>query len=114
MNNAISNTFSRSLLAAGLAFAGTLASFSATTTPAHAGTTHYSAKLTTAVAAPKDKVVNGVLWKCAGDACNGAIDGARPLNTCVQVVKAFGPLASFTGLKGEFSAEELQRCNAAA
>ena len=111
---AISNTFSRSLLAAGLALAGTVLSFSATTTPAHAGTARYAAKLATALEAPASKVVNDVLWKCAGDSCTGPIDGAAPRNTCVKVAKAFGPLSSFTGPKGEFSAEDLQRCNAAA
>ena len=112
MNIAISNTFSRSLLAAALAFTGTLVSFSATTTPAHAGITHYTAKLATAVAAPKDKIIGDSIWKCAGDACSGAIDGARPLNTCIKVAKSFGHLAAFTGPKGEFSPEDLTKCNA--
>ena len=114
MNTVLSSSLSRSFLAAALAFAGTLVSFSATTSTAHAGVTRYSAKLTTAVAAPKDKIVNGVVWKCAADSCGGAIDGARPLNTCIQVVKSFGKVQSFTGPKGEFSAEDLTKCNAAA
>jgi hypothetical protein len=114
MNTIISSQLSRSFLVAGLAFAGTLLSFSATTAPARAGTNHYNAKLSTAVAAPKDKVVNGVVWKCAADTCGGAVDGARPLNTCIHVVKAFGKVQSFTGPKGDFSAEDLERCNAAA
>jgi len=114
MTNAFSQSLSRSLLVAGLALAGTVLSFSATTTPAHAGTTSYSAKLSTALEAPKSKILNGVEWKCAGDACRGPIDGAAPRNVCVKVVKSFGQLSSFTGPKGEFSAEDLQRCNAAA
>ena len=113
MTTLASSPFSRTLLAAGLAIAGTLASFAATTTPADAAG-RYSAKLATAVQAPAKKVVNGVLWNCAGDACSGSIDGARPVNTCVQVVKAFGQVSSFAGPKGELSAEDLQRCNAAA
>ena len=112
MNTILSNQFSRSLLVAGLAFAGTLLSFSATVTPAQAGVTRYSAKLTAALSAPKDKIVGDVVWKCAGDACSGAIDGARPLNTCIKVAKSFGQLASFTGPKGEFGAEDLTKCNA--
>ena len=114
MNTILSSQLSRNFLVAGLAFAGTLLSFSATVTPAQAGTNHYNAKLSTAVAAPKDKVVNGVVWKCAADSCGGAIDGARPLNTCIQVVKAFGKVQSFTGPKGDFGAEDLTKCNAAA
>ncbi len=112
MNTILSNQFSRSLLVAGLAFAGTLLSFSATVSPAHAGVTHYSAKLSSALAAPKNKIVGDAIWKCAGDACSGAIDGARPLNTCIKVAKSFGQVASFIGPKGEFSPEDLTKCNA--
>ncbi|WP_374528986.1 hypothetical protein [Novosphingobium sp.] len=104
----------RTLLAAGLAFAGTIASFSATVTPAHAGAAGYTAKLSTALEAPKQKVVNDVLWRCSGDSCSAPVDGARPVNTCAKVVKAFGPVTSFATPKGELSAEDLQRCNAAA
>ena len=116
MTSVLSNPFSRSLLAAGLAFAGTLVSFGATVTPAHAGINQsginqYSAKLVAAPVKPRDKVVNGVVWKCAGDACIGPVDGARPLNTCVQVVRAFGKVAGFAGPKGAFSSDDLQRCN---
>ena len=112
MNTVLSNQFSRSLFAAGLAFAGTLLSFSATVTPAHAGVTRYSAKLVAALAAPKDKIVGDAVWKCVGDACSAPADGARPLNTCIKVAKSFGQLAAFTGPKGEFSAEDLTKCNA--
>lgn len=114
MSTIISQQFTRSLLAAGLALAGTVLSFSVTATPAQAGTNNYSAKLTAALEAPKSKVINGVVWSCAGDACRGAVDGSAPRNVCVKIAKNFGPLASFTGPKGELSAEDLQRCNAAA
>ncbi|MBS3927516.1 MAG: hypothetical protein KGZ65_02725 [Sphingomonadales bacterium] len=114
MNTINAQSLSRSLLAAGLALAGTVISFSATTTPAQAGTNSYSAKLTAALEAPKSKVINGVIWKCEGDSCRGAVDGSAPRNVCVKIAKNFGQLASFTGPKGEFSAEDLQRCNAAA
>jgi hypothetical protein len=114
MSTIISQQFTRSLLAAGLALAGTVISFSATTTPAQAGTNGYSAKLTAALEAPKSKVINGVVWSCAGDACRGAVDGSAPRNVCVKIAKSFGQLSAFTGPKGEFSAEDLQRCNAAA
>lgn len=105
----------RSLFAAGLALAGTLASFSVTTTPAHAaGVERYRAQLSTALEAPKSKVIGEAVWNCNGNACTGAVDGARAINTCVKVAKAFGPLASFAGPKGELSAEELAQCNAKA
>ena len=105
----------RSIFAAGLALVGTVASFSATTTPAQAAAAErYQIQLSTALEAPKSKIVNGVVWNCNGNACTGAVDGARPINTCVKVAKAFGPLTSFTGPKGAFSADELAQCNAKA
>jgi hypothetical protein len=114
MNTVFSAPLTRTLLAAGLAVAGTFASFTLTTTPAQAASAGYSAKLSAALAAPKQKVVNGVVWSCTGDSCAGPVDGARAVNTCVQVVKSFGKVSSFAGPKGELSAEDLQRCNAAA
>ncbi len=114
MNTASIRSLSRNLLLAGLAFATTLGSFALTVSPAQAASARYTAKLATALEAPARKVVNGVLWNCAGDTCSGAIDGARPLNTCAKVAKAFGPVASFATPKGEFSAEDIQSCNAAA
>lgn len=106
---------SRSLFAAGLALAGTFASFSLTTTPAHAGgVERYQAQLSAALQAPKRTIVNGVVWNCKGDACTGEVDGSRPINTCIKVAKAFGPLSSFTGPKGAFTADELAQCNAKA
>ncbi|MFC0590275.1 hypothetical protein ACFFF7_12700 [Novosphingobium aquiterrae] len=108
------NAFPRLFLAAGLALAGTIASFGATVSPAHAGTNAYSATLAAGLEAPAKKVVNGVLWKCEGDSCVGAVDGARPVNTCRQVVKTFGAVSKFATPKGDLGAEDLQRCNAAA
>lgn len=108
-----SYTTARTAVLAGLALVGTVASFSATVSPAEAATPRYTAKLSTALEAPAKKVVNGVIWNCVGDTCTGQVDGARPLNTCAKVVKAFGPVATFATPKGELSAEDLQSCNAA-
>lgn len=114
MTTATSRQLPRTLLTAGLALVGTVLSFSATATPAFAGPAPgYKATLSSAVEAPTKKVVNGGLWKCEGAACKGSDDGSRAINTCVKVVKAFGPVSEFVTPKGEFSAEELQRCNAA-
>jgi hypothetical protein len=104
----------RTLVLAGLALFGTVTSFAATVSPAAAASPRYTAKLSTALEAPARKVVNGVVWNCAGDTCTGPIDGARPLNTCAKVVKAFGTVSTFATPKGELSAEDLQSCNAAA
>lgn len=114
MITATNPSFSRTLVLAGLALFGTVASFSATVSPAQAAGQRYTAKLTTALEAPAKKVVNGVMWHCAGDTCTGAVDGARALNTCVKVAKAFGPVTAFVTPKGELSADDVQSCNAAA
>jgi hypothetical protein len=116
MLTATANPFSRTLLAAGLAVLGTLASFSVTTSTAQAQTAArgYTATLASAVEAPARKVVNGVQWNCVGTECNGRVDGAAPINTCTRVVKAFGQVTKFATPKGEFDADKLARCNAAA
>ncbi len=114
MTMAISQPLTRTLFTAGLALVGTVLSFSATATPAFAGTAPgYKATLSSAIEAPAKKIVNGAMWKCEGASCAGKEDGSRPLTTCVKVVKAFGPVSEFVTPKGEFSADELQRCNAA-
>ena len=112
LNN--THTATRTLVLAGLALFGTVSSFAATVSPAEAASPRYTAKLSTALEAPAKKVVNGVVWNCAGDTCSGAVDGARPANTCARVVKAFGAVTTFATPKGELSAEDLQSCNAAA
>ena len=115
MTTAISQPLTRTLLTAGLALVGTVLSFSVTASPAFANTAPgYKATLSTAIEAPTKKVVNGAMWKCSGANCSGTIDSSRPLTTCVKLVKAFGPVSEFVTPKGEFSAEEIQRCNAAA
>ena len=115
MTTVISQPLTRTLLTAGLALVGTVLSFSVTATPAFAGTAPgYKATLSSAIEAPAKKVVNGAMWKCAGADCAGTEDGSRPITTCVKVVKAFGPVSEFVTPKGQFSAEEIQRCNAAA
>lgn len=111
---ATAKPISRTLLAAGLAVVGTIASFAATTTPVQAQTARvYSATLA-APASETAKVVNGVNWTCNGTVCTGRVDGAAPINTCTRVAKTFGQVTKFTTPKGEFDADKLARCNAAA
>ncbi len=115
MITAFERQLPRTLLAAGLAIAGTIASFGATTTPAYAaGAGAYSASLATPVDAPKREVINGVLWRCEGDSCSAPLDGSRPANACAKLVRKIGPVTRFASPKGELSADDLQRCNAAA
>ena len=70
-----------------------------------------TAALATPLAAPKQEIVSGVLWKCAGEHCAAPTDGSRPLLVCQRVAKTFGPVARFTTPAGELSNEELSRCN---
>ena len=73
----------------------------------------YNAALATPLAAPRQQIVEGVLWKCAAGQCSGAADGSRPVLVCQRVVRTFGPVSRFTTPAGELSGEELQRCNGA-
>lgn len=105
----------RNLVVAALAVVGTVASFSATATPALAQSASvYSAVLAKSVDAPVRKVVNGAVWNCAGDQCTGRSDGSSPVNTCTRVAKEFGQITKFLTPKGELPADKLARCNAAA
>ncbi|HVR90696.1 MAG TPA: hypothetical protein VHG29_06345 [Novosphingobium sp.] len=112
MITATQNPFSRTLFAAGLAIAGTIATFGATTTTAHAATNGYSVSLATPLEAPRQEIINGVLWRCDGASCTAASDGSSPANACTRVVKKFGPVASFAIGGRELAADKLQRCNA--
>jgi hypothetical protein len=74
----------------------------------------YVASLSAPLAAPRQEIVGGVLWRCAGDSCSAPAEGSRPLMVCERVVKKFGQVARFTSPLGELSAEELTRCNGGA
>jgi hypothetical protein len=73
----------------------------------------YEAALTTPLAAPRQEIVSGVLWKCTAERCGAAADGSRPVMVCQRVAKAFGRVARFTTPTGALSAEEISRCNGA-
>ena len=95
------------LLAAKLALAAMIVG-----QPAHASSRgSYVAALTAPIATPRQEIVGGVLWKCAGERCAAPADGSRPLLVCQRVAKAFGQVARFTAPSGELSSEDLSRCN---
>jgi hypothetical protein len=108
--------FSRTLVAASLALVGTIASFGVTTSPAQAqGASNGNvASLATRLDAPRKVIINETLWKCAEDRCTSVAENSRPANSCIRLVKKLGPVTSFATPRGELSAEDLQRCNAAA
>ena len=109
-------TISRTVIAAALAIIGTISSFGVTTSPAYAqGASQGNiAVLTAKLDAPRKVVINETLWKCAEDRCVSIAESSRPAISCIRLVKKIGPVSSFATPRGELSAEELQRCNAAA
>jgi hypothetical protein len=102
---------SRTVLAAGLALVGTLAGFSATTSPAQAGGI-YRATLAAPITDARQAVLGSALWRCEGASCRTGSDDSSPVNSCARVARTFGQVASFATARGEFTAEQLTRCNA--
>lgn len=97
------------LVAAKLALVATLASHGPAQAAARGGSNVVA--LTNPLEAPRQAIVGGVLWKCAGASCAAPADGSRPILVCQRVAKTFGPIARFTSPAGELSSEDLSRCN---
>jgi hypothetical protein len=110
MITATQRPLARTLFAAGLALVGTFASFAVTASPAAAGGI-YRATLSAPLAAPRAAVLGSALWRCDGADCRAGAEDSAPANSCARVVREFGAVASFTSSRGEFSAEQLARCN---
>jgi len=71
------------------------------------------AALTAPLSAPRQEIISGVLWKCAGEHCAAPAEGSRPMLVCQRVARTFGEVARFATPAGELSSEELSRCNGA-
>jgi hypothetical protein len=71
----------------------------------------YAAALAAPLPAPRQEIIEGVLWKCAGAHCAAPSRSSRPALVCRRVARAFGQVARFASAAGELSAEELARCN---
>ena len=80
-------------------------------TPAMAGI--YSAKPLTAPAAHKI-IGKDISWVCGADACQGSTNASRPLVLCQDLAKRAGRLQSFVADGRPLSADQLDKCNAAA
>ncbi len=113
MTTATARRIPRSLIAAALALASTVASFAITAAPADAAPRGgvYAATLTTPLAQPRREIVDGAVWRCEGDRCSAPADGARAMTICGKVSRRFGALSRFTTPQGELAADELARCN---
>ena len=88
--------------------AGVLAGVPVRAAPAK---TSYRVELVSPLAEPRQEVVDGVLWHCAGTHCSGTSSGSRPVIVCGRFAQRFGPVASFVHAKGALDAKELERCN---
>lgn len=110
MRTTFSPTIPRALVGAFLALSGAMLSLTPGTATA-AAPARYSASLMTALAEPKQAILNESLWKCAGDSCSAPDLGGRPTLVCQQVARKFGPIAAFTSAGGALSADELTKCN---
>ncbi len=115
MTTAFPQVLPRTLITATLALAGTLATFSATAGPAHAAPSAraYSVTLSAPLSADRREIIDGAIWRCAGDRCSAPADGGRAIAVCGKVARKFGPVGRFVAPQGELSAEQLARCNSA-
>ena len=100
------------------AIAASLALLAPMTAFAQSGGFHGQAKLAAAVGQPTTVAVNGVDWRCDGDACAAASDRGPGLDgfmrECRKVVAALGPLTAYSSQGRTMSAGNLAACNAAA
>lgn len=95
---------------AALALAGSLLAMTPTSVTA-AAPVGYTATLSSALAAPKQAIIDEALWKCSADTCAANGNFGRPVMVCQQVVRKFGAVAAFTSSAGVLSAEDLAKCN---
>lgn len=103
----------RALWTLALALSTAAGTFGAATAPVQAAAPGaYSAVLAAPLTAPRREIVDGTIWRCAGDRCSAPADGARPLAICGKVMHRFGTVARFSSPQGDLSSEQLTRCNA--
>lgn len=74
------------------------------------------ATLAAPLAAPLRVTSSAATWSCTGATCTGPASNARlgDARACRELVKAAGAAATYTGTRGEMSADDLARCNKAA
>ena len=85
----------------------------ATLVAAPASAANYSARLT-APAAGQKIVARDIVWRCGPDACQGAVEGSRPVVICQGLAKRAGHLDNFVVDGRAFGSDELAKCNASA
>lgn len=88
---------------------------SLTAPAAFAGAFSGQAKLANAVTQPTAASVNGVDWRCEGDACVGSAERVQGVDgfmrECRKVSEAIGPLAAYASNGRKMSGANLNSCN---
>ena len=77
-----------------------------------ASATTYSASVAGTTAARI--IARDIVWNCASGACRGSTEDSRPALLCQSLAKRAGKVGSFSIDGREFTASELDKCNAAA
>jgi hypothetical protein len=72
---------------------------------------YYSAELAQPLAEPRQEILSGVVWKCAGSTCTGSKSGSRAVIVCGRLAGKMGAVTRFADAEGELDAESLARCN---
>ena len=95
-----------------LGFAATTAALVSAPSQAADSKVHYRASLAQPVAAAREEIVRGVMWRCVGDACIGTKGRSRPVIDCRRFVAEFGAVTAFSAKDEALAADELAQCNA--
>lgn len=73
------------------------------------------ATLASPVSAPRETVIEGVAWRCEGEACRGAAERKGNLDgvvrECRKVVAVIGPVASYRSGGRELTDGQVRACN---
>jgi hypothetical protein len=99
------------LAACTLSAATLLTPFALSPAEAHAGAAFYHATLVSPLAEPKQEILDGVAWNCAGDACTGTKSGSRAVIVCGRLANRVGEIASFSAAGDVLGARQLAACN---
>ena len=72
-----------------------------------------TASLEKAVDKPQTYVINGLVWRCLGNACatTSDISTADPKRSCAKLVNTAGKVTAFTSPKGALDGADLSACN---
>lgn len=99
------------ILAAALAVAGAFAGLAPAPALAAQGTAFYHARLAAPLSAPRQEVLNGILWNCADTACTGTKGGSRAVLECQRLSQKVGTIVSFARGAEALDESALAKCN---